>query len=122
MPRISRRPLLALALTATLLGGFGLAVRQSSAAESPESAVHHQVAAQGERYAGACEQTVSPRDIGMLCSRLGGERDGVSAFLVGRAFSEFDRWLFVSRAEGDWRVIGESPLSLAAEKLEIPWP
>lgn len=99
-----------------------LHVRTALAAESPEQAVAAAVTARGALYAGDCGQTVSPRDLGKVCSRLVDERGGVRAYLVGRTFSEFNTWLFVARSGDGWQTVGEVPLRFESESIDIPWP
>jgi hypothetical protein len=111
--------LLVLALIAAALA---LHVRTALAAESPEQAVAAAVAATGSQYAGDCADTVSPRDIGKVCSRLVEQRGGVRAYLVGRTFSEYSTWVFVTRAGDGWQLLAEVPLRFHTESIEIPWP
>jgi hypothetical protein len=91
-------------------------------AESPEAAIAEFVVASGGVYAGSCDQTRSPEDIGKICSRFIAERGTLSAYLTGRTFSEFDRWLFVERAGAGWSVVADAPLDFHAQTLEPPWP
>ena len=91
-------------------------------AVSPEEAVRAAVEADGDTYAGDCEQTVSPRDLGKVCSRLVAERAGTQAYLVGRTFGEFSRWVFVAPvAPEGWQVVGATPLDFFAPP-DPPWP
>jgi hypothetical protein len=96
--------------------------RTALAAPSAEDAVRLAVEARGDRYAGDCAQTESPRDIGGVCSRLVDEHGGLRAFLIGRTFSEFSRWLFLEETSDGWRLVDEAPLDLADDTGEIPWP
>ena len=73
-------------------------------------------------YAGDCSATVSPRDIGKTCSKLGDERGDLRAYLIGRTFSEFSRWVFVRRDRDGWRTAGTAPLDFFAPSLDVPWP
>ena len=95
---------------------------RTAVAAAPDEAVRLAVEARGERYAGDCRATVSPDDIGKVCSRLVEAREGVYAYLVGRTFSEFNRWFFVARAGDGWQVVGEVPLRFDSQSLDIPWP
>ena len=97
-------------------------VRTALAAPTAEETVRLAVEARGDQYAGDCARTESPRDIGRVCSRLVDERDGQQAFLVGRAFSEFSRWLFLEETRDGWRLVEEAPLDLASDTGEVPWP
>ena len=91
-------------------------------AAGPEEALRLAVEAAGGVYAGDCDATVAPRDIGKTCSRFVAERDGTRAYLTGRAFSEFTTWLFVApRADGRWQVTGSAPLDFFGPP-EPPWP
>jgi hypothetical protein len=119
-----------LAGAALLLPALATARPSAARAESgevmalptPEAAVQAAVEATGESYAGDCNQTVSPRDIGKVCTRYVGERAGTRAYLAGRTFSEFSRWVFVTSAgAGAWRVAGVAPLDFFGPP-EPPWP
>src|SRR4051812_36540809 len=68
---------------------------------TPEEVVRSAVEAGGQVYVGDCADTVSPRDIGKVCSRLVAEQDGIRAYLTGRTFSEFSNWVFVALATGE---------------------
>ena len=89
---------------------------------TPGAAIAAHAAATGVPYAGACEETRSPEDIGRVCFRLVEERDDMNAFLLGRTFSEFDRWLFVERRASEWVVVTEAPLDFHDTSGRIPWP
>ncbi len=124
---------IALALVGILLGAgvvAGLTVGQAaprtapvqaSALASPEVAIAAFLTS-GEAYAGPCEQARSPEHLGMRCSRLVEEQDGVRAYLMGRTFSEFDRWLFVALTAAGWKVIGSALLDFHAVPMGVPWP
>jgi hypothetical protein len=88
---------------------------------TPEEAVRAAVEAGGEASAGDCAGTVSPRDLGRVCARLVAERAGTRAYLVGRTFSEFDRWVFVAPAGDGWQVVGVAPLDFRGPP-DPPWP
>jgi hypothetical protein len=90
--------------------------------ETPEAAIAAFVVASGGVYAGPCEETRSPEDIGKICSRFIVERGTLSSYLIGRTFSEFDRWLFVERSGVGWSVVADAPLDFHAQTLEPPWP
>jgi hypothetical protein len=111
--------ILALALVVVALA---VHVRTAFAAESAEQAVAAAIVADGARYAGNCADTVSPRDIGAVCSRLVEQRGSVRAYLVGRTFSEFSTWLFVVGDGERWQVLGQAPLRFHSDAIEIPWP
>lgn len=107
----------------------GCSVTGSQAAESlsiaPASAaetVAAYVNASGAAYAGACEDTVSPRDIGKVCSRFIEQRGSVRAYLTGRTFSEFNTWVFVAQTSAGWEVRGTAPLDFQDMTMTIPWP
>jgi hypothetical protein len=97
-------------------------VREAMGAETPQAAVQRLVEESGSVYAGDCAATVPSRDAGASCSKLAGEERGVHAFLVGRTFSEFDRWVFVARDAAGWQVIAERRLDLEHDSPLIPWP
>ena len=89
---------------------------------TPEAAVRAVVEAGGGVYAGDCGETVSPRDLGKVCSRLIEEKAGARAYLVGRTFSEFSTWVFVAPVSPDgWRVAASVPLDFFGPP-EPPWP
>jgi hypothetical protein len=111
--------LLVLALIAAALA---VHVHTALAAESPEQVIAAAVVASGSEYAGDCADTVSPRDVGKVCSRLVEQRGGVRAYLVGRTFSEFSTWLFVAGSGTSWQLLAEAPLRFHSESIEIPWP
>ena len=90
-------------------------------AESPEAAVRAAVETAGDVYAGDCASTVSPRDAGKVCSRLVAENDGARAYLTGRTFSEFSRWVFVAPMDGGWTVTGTAALDFFGAPTP-PWP
>ena len=93
-----------------------------SVAATPEEAVHQLVVAEGDVYAGACAAARSPEDVGKVCAALAAERGDMRAYLAGRTFSEFRRWVFVERTPSGWRAAGTSPLDLRAGTIRIPWP
>jgi hypothetical protein len=110
-------------LLATLFAlAVSMHVRTAFAEETPVSALRVAAESRGERYAGDCGATVSPADIGKVCSRLVEERGNVQAYLVGRTFSEFSRWTFVVRTDRGWQTVAEAPLNFHATSIEIPWP
>ena len=99
-----------------------LPLRPASSAATPEGAVQDTLEAAGTAYAGDCAATVSPRDIGKVCSRLVEERDGMRAYLIGRTFSEFTTWVFVGSTDTAFTVVSEAPLCFECLSMEIPWP
>jgi hypothetical protein len=94
----------------------------SAAAGNPEEAIAQLVLSRGERYAGPCEQTRSPDDIGKLCSRLIGSRGNLQAHLLGRTFSEFSTWVFLERGNDGWTIIATTPLDFHDMTGTVPWP
>ena len=94
----------------------------SATAATPLEAISVLVQQGGEQFAGLCEQTRSPDDIGKVCSRLIEERDGLQAHLIGRTFSEFSTWVFVSQRDGGWTVVTTTPLDFHDVTGTIPWP
>lgn len=94
----------------------------SATAATPQDAVAAFVQARGDRFAGACESTRSPEDIGKVCARLIDERDGLQAYLIGRTFSEFSTWVFVGQQDGGWAVVATTPLDFHDMTMTIPWP
>jgi hypothetical protein len=94
----------------------------SRAAASAEAAIGEYIASEGAIYAGPCERARSPEDIGKLCSRFIADRGTLSAYLTGRTFSEFNRWLFVAASGYDWSVAADAPLDFHAQSAEPPWP
>ena len=93
-----------------------------AAAASPAQAVSTFIEADGGAFAGPCEETVSPRDIGKVCARFVEERDGVRAYLIGRTFSEFSTWVFVRQGSAGWSLAGSAPLDFHDMTMTIPWP
>lgn len=111
-----------LAVASIVAVALALHAQAVFAAVSPEQAVRTAVEARGEAYAGDCTASVSPADVGKICTRLVAERDGQRAYLAGRTFSEFNRWIFVARDGGEWLVQYEEPLDFTAPSIEVPWP
>src|SRR5687767_5303506 len=104
MQRLRRTVAVMMAAAAILVSAAGARVTVANAqslpsqpvAPSPEAAVRTAVELSGDVYAGDCAATISPRDAGKVCSRLVAEQDGARAYLTGRTFSEFSRWVFVA--------------------------
>src|SRR5215216_6227541 len=125
-------PLRRLITAAPLLAGLALGVcavlvlhacaSASAGAATPQEAIAQLVQSRGDRYAGLCEQTRSPEDIGKICSRLIESRDGVQAHLIGHTFSEFSTWVFVTQRDGGWTVLGTEALDFLDTSGFIPWP
>jgi len=111
-----------LLVAALFAAAAAMHARTALAAPSAEDTVRLAVEARGDEYAGDCARTEAPRDIGRVCSRLVDERGGRQAFLVGRTFSEFNRWLFLEETRGGWRLVDEAPLDLADDTGDVPWP
>src|SRR5687767_5972786 len=108
-------------VTLLFVTAAALHVRTASGEEAPDSAVQSAIEVRGERYAGDCAATVSPRDLGQVCSKLVQDRGDARAYLVGRTFSEFQRWIFVARDGTGWRVLAEPTLNFDAASLDVPW-
>lgn len=89
---------------------------------SAEDAVCAVVQAGDSVYAGDCAATVSPRDIGKVCSKFIAQRGSLRAYLLGRTFSEFSSWVFVEQTRAGWAPFGTAPLDFAAPSLVVPWP
>jgi hypothetical protein len=89
---------------------------------TPEAAIGAFVQATGDEYAGLCEQTRSPADIGKVCSKLIEQRGTVQAHLIGRTFSEFSTWVFVTPQDSGWTVLGTETLDFLDTSGSIPWP
>lgn len=94
----------------------------SASIGTPEEAIAQLVQGGGDRYAGLCEQTRSPEDIGRVCSRLIERRGTLQAHLIGRTFSEFSTWVFVEEQAGGWTVVTTAPLDFHDMTGAIPWP
>ncbi len=92
------------------------------AAPSPDAAVARFVEEGGGRFAGPCEHTRSPEDLGKVCARFIEERDGVHAYLSGRTFSEFTTWVFVKQTGAGWTAFHSVPLDFNSTDTRIPWP
>lgn len=97
-------------------------VDASSSQTTPQAAIEALVEGRGDTYAGLCEQTRSPQDIGKVCSKLIETRAGVEAHLIGRTFSEFATWVFVAPRDGGWSVLGTAELDFFDTTGAIPWP
>lgn len=124
---------------ASVVAGVGLAVaaivglqafapgsRAETVATAPaataEEAVARFVQARGTAYAGACDATRSPQDVGKVCSRYIDAQEGVRAYMTGRTFSEFDTWLFADETAGVWTIVASAPLDFHDMTGTIPWP
>jgi hypothetical protein len=116
--------LLGLAAVVLLQGcaGDGGAIASSPVEPSPEAAIEAFVRSDGSDYAGLCEQTRSPDDIGKVCSKLIEQRGSLQAHLIGRTFSEFSTWVFVTPRDGGWTVLGTEELDFHDMSGSIPWP
>lgn len=89
---------------------------------SATAAIQAAIERDGGHYAGDCAATISPHDLGKVCSRPAGERQPVRAYLLGRTFSEFDRWAFVAEdAAGGWQIVAVVTLDFLGPP-EPPWP
>lgn len=102
--------------------GSGAAESPALVAATEDEALAAFVQSRGETFAGACEQTRSPQDIGKVCARFVAERDGTRAYLIGRTFSEFSTWVFLTRTADGWNVAGSTPLNFHDTSMTIPWP
>jgi len=91
-------------------------------AATPQAAIAQLVESNGGQYAGACEQTRSPDDIGKMCSRFVDDRGAVQAYLIGRTFSEFSTWVFLQQRDGGWSVLATAQLDFNDVTMKIPWP
>jgi hypothetical protein len=94
----------------------------SSVEQTPEAAIGAFVRSSGGEYAGPCEQTRSPDDIGKVCSKLIEQRGTLQAHLIGRTFSEFSTWVFVTPRDSGWAVLGTEDLDFHDMTGSIPWP
>lgn len=105
---------------------FGLACggadASTTATATPQDAIAALVQSNGDRFAGTCESTRSPDDIGKVCARFIDEREGLQAYLTGRTFSEFSTWVFVGQRDGGWTVLATAPLDFHDMTMTIPWP
>jgi hypothetical protein len=126
--RLTRAPLLAgvvLGLSTILTQGCAQdqgAVASSPVAATPQEAIGAFVESNGDVYAGVCEQTRSPEDIGKMCSKLIDQRGSTQAHLVGRTFGEFGYWVFVDQRTNNWVVVTSTPLDFLDVTMTIPWP
>jgi hypothetical protein len=103
-------------------GGSDASAPQAAASPTAEGAVAAFVQTQGAAYAGPCEQTRSPQDIGKVCSRLIEERGQTRAYLIGRTFSEFSTWVFIRPTSNGWTVVTAAPLDFHDTTGAVPWP
>jgi hypothetical protein len=94
----------------------------SSVEQTPEAAIEVLVRSNGGQYAGPCEQTRSPEDIGKICSKLIEQRGTLQAHLIGRTFSEFSTWVFITPRDTGWAVLGTEELDFHDMSGSIPWP
>jgi hypothetical protein len=99
-------------------------VSQSNQAQLQSQAVRRFVESEygPESYVGPCENAESPRDLWMRCTRLIADEESRVAFLAGRTFSEFDRWIIVQRsADGSWKVTSAPGFDFASGAATVPW-
>jgi len=92
----------------------------STSSTSAEGAVALTVSALGRGYAGDCAATVSPDDLGRICSKFVAQQGNVRAYMVGQAFSEFSEWVFVEQVSTGWYPLSTSPFDDSSPA--IPWP
>ena len=134
MSRVSPRNRIAPLLAGLTLGvgalllAYGAVCRSdaaepaASAAATPEEALAAYVILTGGTFAGPCAQTRSPDDIGKICAGFVDERDNRRAYLLGRTFSEFTTWVFLSEDGRGWTVLASAPLDFHDTTMVIPWP
>lgn len=94
----------------------------AATAAAPDDAIAAFVQANGDDFAGPCEATRSPEDIGKVCARKVDERGDVRAYLIGRTFSEFNTWVFVGAESGGYAVIASEALDFHDMSMTVPWP
>ena len=87
-----------------------------------DDALRRVVETSGRAYVGDCAATVSPRDLGKVCSKLIDQRGSLRAYLIGRTFSEFSTWVFIEPAGDGWTVVATTPLDFFDLSDTIPWP
>jgi hypothetical protein len=120
-----------LTLVLSLMAAFGTRVYAqalpdamvvSPAAATGTSAVQRAVEASGSTYGGDCAAARSPDSIGTVCSKLVETSGQVSAYMTGRAFSEFTSWVFVAETSSGWCTLATTPLDGSTMTSSIPWP
>jgi hypothetical protein len=70
-----------------------------------EEALAAWLADEGVEYAGPCEGTELPDDVGRYCSRVVEERETAVVVMIGPTFSEFTVYLLIERTDRGWTVV-----------------
>jgi hypothetical protein len=94
----------------------------ASPAVTPEGAVAVAVTAMSAVYAGDCATTMSPANLGQICSKFIDQRGSVRAYLAGRTFSEYSVWVFVQQTARGWEPDGIEVTDDSAPPDNVPWP
>jgi hypothetical protein len=92
--------------------------------ESPETALERWVQNRlNVGFVANCDDASRPDDIGKQCATRRGERDGMFAFELGPAFSDYTRLIILSRAGDSWTIAHmENRDPNAPDVPGIPWP
>lgn len=69
-----------------------------------------------------CEDARRPDDIGKQCAARRGERNGMLAFELGPAFSEYTRLIILKRVGDSWTIAHLENRDPDAPVPGIPWP
>ena len=95
---------------------------QAQPTVSAETAVAEAVQQEGgARFAGDCSAT-TPDNRGQVCSKHVADQGAISAYLVGLAFSEYTRWVFVQQTASGWVPLSAAPFDDSAMSVAVPWP
>jgi hypothetical protein len=118
---------LALSLAGALGSGASAEVSSSdlaahSVVASGTDALRLAVEVEGRRYGGDCSDARSPENIGMVCSKFVATSGQLSAYMTGRAFSEFTSWVFVADTARGWCPVATVPLDPTVMTASVPWP
>lgn len=90
---------------------------------TPEQLVAQYVREQiGGTWAGDCDRTNILTDTGKYCAKLGGEREGMHAYRIGRTFAEPTHWIFIDQVDGAWRIAAIEAISTEDIAPGVPWP
>jgi hypothetical protein len=99
------------------------ATQPADASEPAAALAAHVQTTLNTDYAGDCSDAKVDEDAGKYCSATQGEREGVHAFVLGLAFSEFSQWAFVEQRGGSWQVVESVEITADNRVVPgVPWP
>jgi hypothetical protein len=102
--------LLLLSALLVLSVAVGPAAALQQAPEELEQAIEQYITTRGEEFAGHCDDTELPDDIGMWCYSVQTLENGRAEVALGPTFSEFVVVVVFSQVDGQWNAVGERPI------------